>query len=330
MSCARFSRCTSTSTAWRLLQRTALAHFSRSRRIHRQQPQPQLQQSLRLLALLLLQSCALSLQRFLPRKTMLDFLFVVDDPMAFHDGNMRRNPSHYSFLKHAPRAVMKAVQDYGAGVYYNTLVRVPVPPSVLPLPSAPGAAASAAEHVHAPSTRLIKYGVISRERLKSDLTNWNTLYIAGRMHKPMHFLHCDDDMKQAARTNLQHALNISLLLLDGADAPKPTASGASNSLPALTSQSLLNTVCALSYSGDIRMGFAENPQKVSNIVRGSWSQLCALYEPLLQGSLLGQPFALRDKDGAPAVEAQPKRAACASRSPPHVSAAAHGFSWSRR
>ena len=34
-------------------------------------------------------------------------------------------------------------------------------------------------------TRLIKYGVVSTRTLYDDLTNWKTLYLSGRMHKPV-------------------------------------------------------------------------------------------------------------------------------------------------
>ena len=38
----------------------------------------------------------------------------------------------------------------------------------------------------------------------------------------------------------------------------------------------------LSYTGDVRMGFAEDSRKVERIVSGSFSGLCDLYVPRLQ------------------------------------------------
>lgn len=101
--------------------------------------------------------------------TMLDLIFAVDDPMAFHTRNMQRNPAHYSFLRHLAvwPSMLERIQEYGAGVWYNTLVRLPVPPA------------------NGGGTKLVKYGVIGTQRLIDDLTRWESLYIAGRMHKPV-------------------------------------------------------------------------------------------------------------------------------------------------
>ena len=35
---------------------------------------------------------------------------------------------------------------------------------------------------------MIKYGVVSIDKLCKDLIDWETLYIAGRMHKPVNII----------------------------------------------------------------------------------------------------------------------------------------------
>ena len=47
-------------------------------------------------------------------------------------------------------------------------------------------------------------------------------------------------------------------------------------------QELLQAVVGLSYTGDVRMGFAEDSRKVERIVSGSYPGLCNLYIPRLK------------------------------------------------
>ena len=54
---------------------------------------------------------------------MIDFVFVVDKPKHWHRMNLQRNPDHYSALRHLGAERIVKIQETGAGVYYNTLVR---------------------------------------------------------------------------------------------------------------------------------------------------------------------------------------------------------------
>lgn len=59
------------------------------------------------------------------QKNMLDFVFAVDDPVTWHTMNLLQNRKHYSILKLLGPAMISSIQsDYGAAVYYNTLVPV--------------------------------------------------------------------------------------------------------------------------------------------------------------------------------------------------------------
>ena len=53
-------------------------------------------------------------------------------------------------------------------------------------------------------------------------------------------------------------------------------------------QMLLKAVCGLSYHGDIRMAFAEDPHKIGRIVMGSREGLEANYLPLLTSDQCSQ------------------------------------------
>ena len=59
----------------------------------------------------------------------------------------------------------------------------------------------------------IKYGVVSTSALLRDLWNWDSFYVAGRLHKPVLFLVRDADIDRAAAANLDAALAAALLLL---------------------------------------------------------------------------------------------------------------------
>ena len=59
----------------------------------------------------------------------------------------------------------------------------------------------------------IKYGVVGMDTLLRDLTSWESLLLAGRLHKPVLHVVRDDAVIKAVDANLQAALATSLLLL---------------------------------------------------------------------------------------------------------------------
>ncbi|GLE02071.1 hypothetical protein PINS_up010909 [Pythium insidiosum] len=190
--------------------------------------------------------------------SMIDLVFAVDDPLAWHTENLVRNASHYSFLKYfGAGAITRVQEDYGAGIYYNTLV---------PLTST------------AVGNRLIKYGVVSTDTLCRDLTDWTSLYLSGRMHKPVSILHASDRIHHASALNLSHALHYALLCL-----PEK-----------FTDMDLFMKIAGISYLGDFRMTFGENPRKVRNIVEGNYDAFRAVYRRKLQNSSFVSP-SIHDK-----------------------------------
>ncbi|XP_075039269.1 phosphatidate cytidylyltransferase, mitochondrial isoform X1 [Mixophyes fleayi] len=174
---------------------------------------------------------------------MLDFVFAVDDPVTWHTMNLMQNRSHYAFLKYlGPKQISNVQNKYGAGVYYNTLVPC--------------------------DGKVIKYGVISTDTLIEDLTHWRTLYIAGRLHKPVKVLVQKENklLHSALTNNLKSAITASFLMLP-------------ESFP---EEDLYLQIAGLSYAGDFRMIVGEDKGKVMNIVKPNIGHFQKLYSNILQ------------------------------------------------
>lgn len=178
--------------------------------------------------------------------SMVDMIFAVDDPRAFHRDNVARNPGHYSRLRHLGPAAVAAVQAAGgARVYFNTHVA--------------GVAADGAP---------CKYGVIDARDLRDDLRAWRTLYTAGRLHKPVVTLfdRGGDGLDGLIAGNLESAARAALL-----------------QLPARFAEAdLYAAVAGLSYRGDFRMIVGEDRHKVANIVRPQVDAFRRLYAAALR------------------------------------------------
>lgn len=191
------------------------------------------------------------------RSKMVDFIFAVDDAFTWHRANLAANRAHYSFVGAlGPAAVVTLQRSLGAGVYFNTYVPM------------------WCSHLRGP--RMIKYGVIGREDLIRDLEEWDSLYVGGRLHKPVHTITTTETVERARATNLRAAVAAALLCL-----------------PAKFERSaLFRTIASLSYSGDVRMGVAEDPEKVRKIVDTNEAGFASLYSaPLEHFSTIVSPSA---------------------------------------
>lgn len=114
-------------------------------------------------------------------------------------------------------------------------------------------------------TKNIKYGVVSIEKLCNDLIDWETLYLAGRMHKPVKILRDDSRVRLANQVNLTEAVRVALLTL-----PEK-----------FSEEELFDRIAGISYKGDFRMIIGENPNKVKNIVSTQMENFHRLYYGLL-------------------------------------------------
>jgi mitochondrial translocator assembly and maintenance protein 41 len=172
---------------------------------------------------------------------MIDFIFGVSYTQHWHSLNLQQHRSHYSALGSLGSGAVTSVQEkWGAGVYFNPYVTV--------------------------DGTLIKYGVVNLDTLCSDLSEWTTLYLAGRLHKPVKILRDDPRVRLSNQVNLLSALRTALLLLP----------------PSFTEQELYGTIASISYMGDPRMVLpTENPSKVANIVGNNLPNFRRLYAPLI-------------------------------------------------
>ncbi|KAL8673145.1 MAG: hypothetical protein Q9168_002442 [Polycauliona sp. 1 TL-2023] len=173
---------------------------------------------------------------------MIDFIFGVSYTQHWHSLNLQQHRDHYSGIGSLGSSFVSRVQNnYGAGVYFNPYVTV--------------------------NGTLIKYGVVNLDTLCRDLSEWDTLYLAGRLQKPVKILRDDPRVRLANQMNLISAVRTALLLLPSD----------------FTEQELYGTIAGLSYLGDPRMALpAENPNKVANIIKYQLPNFRRLYAPLIE------------------------------------------------
>jgi len=177
------------------------------------------------------------------KENMVDFIFVVNDPASWHHSNLEKHPSHYSFIRHFGPDFLATLQcNFGANVYFNPNVDF--------------------------EGRVIKYGVISKVHFLEDLKDWKTLYISGRLHKPVLKITGFDsgNILQIYNENLCSAIRTSLLML-----PEQ-----------FQEIDLYLAIASLSYLGDFRMIFGEDKNKVRNIVLPNLDKFRALYRNTLK------------------------------------------------
>lgn len=173
---------------------------------------------------------------------MIDFIFGVSYSQHWHSLNLHQHRDHYSGIGSLGSYMVSQVQDrFGAGVYFNPYITV--------------------------NGTLIKYGVVNLDTLCGDLRDWDTMYLAGRLQKPVKILRDHPQVRLANQMNLLSAVRVALLLL-----------------PAEFNEfELYSTIAGMSYMGDIRMSLpAEDPGKVKNIVSGQMANFRRLYAPLIE------------------------------------------------
>ncbi|GAA98443.1 uncharacterized protein L969DRAFT_87051 [Mixia osmundae IAM 14324] len=228
-------------------------------------------------------------------RPMLDFVFAVSHPSHWHDINLRQNKHHYSWTARALGSgnISRIQEHVGAGIWFNVDCDV--------------------------QGKRIKYGVISMDKLTQDLLDWQTMYLAGRMQKPIAVIKDDARVRLANQVNLASTIRTALLLL-----PQE-----------FSEEQLYYTIAGLSYRGDFRMSLGENPSKVFNIVRTQLPQFNALYGPMLASFNKTLFVTKGDAESAPGSRqlgqdtSAAARADLARRLPKSISGQLYGY-WTRK
>ena len=171
-------------------------------------------------------------------KPQLDLILVVDNLKDWHLKNIKLNPKDYSFT--------------GKVFFKNA--------SESKLKGKTGITyLSNIEE----GNLVFKYGTIELKDLEKYLTTWESFYLPGRFQKAVYPIKENKDLTKKIELNRQNALFTALLTL-----PEDK-------------KNLIDIyvqICGLSYLGDTRMKFAENPRKVLNIVEGSLDAFKEIYK----------------------------------------------------
>jgi len=206
---------------------------------------------------------------------MIDLIFSVSDVEAWHEQNLKQNPEHYAFIPRfmGPKFI-SFIQEKGAGCYFNPMVSIDDK-------TVGSSSSSSSSSSPSSSSQLLKYGVISQSRLKSDLIGWDSLYISGRMQKPIATIQTDlagsltDEITNLQEQyNLRYAIHTALLLL-------PLHGNFNIEEKRVDLSLVFESIAGISYKGDPRLtAGAEDPQKIHKLVHsnGQLGRFQSLYE----------------------------------------------------
>lgn len=162
------------------------------------------------------------------RKPQIDLIVVVNNLKQWHKENIRLNPRDYSFSG-------KLFFKFASRRYMRKGGKITYMTYI---------AFNGQEY---------KIGTIEKDDFLADLKNWETFYMAGRMQKPILVVKAPKEIESAIEYNRHAGLLSSKLLLGKGEYDE---------------EYFYTILAGLSYLGDTRMGIAENPDKVLNIVKG--------------------------------------------------------------
>lgn len=171
---------------------------------------------------------------------MLGFVFCIFSIFTLILAITMLNVMLFTFL--GPNLIAKYQEKYGANVFCNTMVPI--------------------------DKLIVKYNVITTKQLITDLLDWETLYLSGRLHKPVVEIVPPEttELESALKINRKSAMHAALLLLP----------------ETFSLSELYRTIAQLSYAGDFRMYIGEDRNKILNIVEPNFEKFGEIYLPLIE------------------------------------------------
>ena len=170
-------------------------------------------------------------------KSQIDLILVVDDLKKWHRENMKMNPKDYSFTG-------KNFFRFAFDNELKTNTGVTYQSNIVE------------------DNNIFKYGTIEYSDLMNYLGSWCSFYMPGRFQKTIKPIIENESLTTRIINNRYYALMTAAYMQDK---------------DIVTKKELLASVISLSYLGDTRMAFAENPRKVLNILEGSYDIFEEMY-----------------------------------------------------
>lgn len=177
------------------------------------------------------------------KSSMVDYILGVSNPQQWHSENLKLNKDHYASW------IMRLG---GARLITDVADDIGVGVHFNPFVSW--------------EDKMYKYGVVRMDDLIRDILEWKRFYLSGRLQKPVRFLVDNLDIESVNSVNMKGATSAALLLLPSK----------------FTEEDLYFKICSLSYTGDLRMLFAEDKNKVKKIAQGQFNLFQTMYKSFLE------------------------------------------------
>ena len=174
----------------------------------------------------------------LSNDSLIDLILVVENIKNWHKQNMEMNPNDYT--KISASFFNKA---------YSEVIK--------------GSTKIAYISDVRENNKSFKYGTVEFMDLLTSLNTWLSFYMPGRFQKTIYPFKENEMLSEAIENNRRGALLVASFLQDDV---------------LVTKKDLFKTLVGLSYMGDTRMLFAENPKKIDNIVNGCYDEYIKIYD----------------------------------------------------